>query len=62
MNTAFDYLFDLSMSMSECDTDREALREAHTVLASMSSDCRTSSVWPELPAVRARHTYRALAA
>jgi hypothetical protein len=62
MNTAFDYLFDLSMSMSECETDRDALQEAHTTLASMSSDCRTSSVWPELPAVRSRHTYRALAA
>jgi len=62
MNTAFDYLLDLSMSMSECESDRDALREAHTTLASMSADGRASAVWPVLPAVRSRGTYRALAA
>ena len=62
MDCTFDYLLDLSMSMSEYETDRDAVREAHSMLASMSSDCRVSPVWPVLPAVRSRSAQRALAA
>lgn len=63
MDAGFDYLFDLSMSMNDSDTDREALREAHSALASMSADCRVlSSVWPAFPAARAPRAARPLAA
>ena len=62
MDATFDYLLDLSMSIPEYETDRDAVREAHAVLSSMSSDGRMSSVWPKLPAVRSRSAYRALAA
>jgi hypothetical protein len=63
MDAAYDYLLDLSMSMSDNETDRDAVREAHSVLVSMSSECRApSTVWPVLPAARSRHSHRALAA
>jgi hypothetical protein len=43
---AFDYLLDLSMSMSGCDTDRDALLEAHESLVAMSHDCgEPTALW-----------------
>jgi hypothetical protein len=41
---AFDYLLDLSMTISGCDTDREALLEAHETLAAMNDDCGAPTV------------------
>jgi hypothetical protein len=43
---AFDYLLNLSMSMSDCDTDRDALLEAHESLVEMSYDCgEPTALW-----------------
>jgi hypothetical protein len=36
---AFDYLLDLSMSISGCETDRAAISEAHEALVAMNDDC-----------------------
>jgi hypothetical protein len=56
---AFDYLLDLSMSISGCDTDREALLEAHEALAAMNDDCGAPtilwSVWAATRATRLEH-------
>jgi hypothetical protein len=50
---AFDYLLDLSMSMSDCDTDRDALLEAHESLAAMSEECgEPTTLWSVWTATR----------
>lgn len=52
---SFDYLLDLSMSMSGCDTDRDALLEAHESLVEMSTDCGAPTpLWSVWAATRAR--------
>ena len=52
---SFDYLLDLSMSMSGCDTDRDALLEAHESLVAMSTDCgKPTALWSVWAATRAR--------
>jgi hypothetical protein len=52
---AFDYLLDLSMSMSDCDTDRDALLEAHESLVAMSHDCgEPTALWSVWAATRSR--------
>ena len=44
---ALHHLLDLSMSISSCETDREALLEAHATLSALSDDCgRPAAVWP----------------
>ena len=57
---AFDYLLDLSMSMSDCDTDRDALLEAHESLVAMNHDCgEPTALWSVWAATRSRsHTHQ----
>jgi hypothetical protein len=60
---AFDYLFDLSMSMSGCDTDRDALLEAHESLAAMNHDCgEPTALWSVWASTRSRGTSNQMAA
>jgi hypothetical protein len=60
---AFDYLLDLSMSMSDCDTDRDALLEAHESLAAMNHDCgEPTALWSVWASTRSRARARMAAA
>jgi hypothetical protein len=52
---AFNYLLDLTMSMSEYDTDRDALLEAHEELVAMNDDCgEPTTLWSVWAATRSR--------
>jgi hypothetical protein len=52
---AFTYLLDLSMSMSDCDSDRDALLEAHEELVAMNDDCGDpTALWSVWAATRSR--------
>ena len=52
---AFNYLLDLTMSMSDCDTDRDALLEAHEELVAMNEDCgEPTALWSVWAATRSR--------
>jgi hypothetical protein len=54
---SFEYLLELSMSMSGCETDHHALREAHASLAALNDDCGApASMWSFWPATRGTQT------
>jgi hypothetical protein len=50
---SFDYLLDLSMSMTNCDTDRDSLLEAHESLVALNDDCgEPTTLWSVWAATR----------